>query len=231
MAISLALSFLIWKLFRLEKRMIYVLLLCGFFGNITFLGFPFAELLFGTSSLPITSVYVSVYNLIIFAVLLPLIYMHLGKEGAIDGIEKTLLNPIVACTITGAIIVLLHIDVSAAMPYLAAFSSLTTPLSLVAMGMFLSKDFILTFDRNMATLAISKCLIFPAITAALLVITGNWGQGREMLMLSLMPVAISNFVIADSLELDLGGLVLGSIVLTSAISIAEVFILVLAGVF
>ncbi|MFA5412030.1 MAG: AEC family transporter [Candidatus Micrarchaeia archaeon] len=229
--ISMALSFLISYAFRLERRVFYCLLICGFFGNIVYFGFPFTQMILGEGALPLTGIYVSIYNLFVFALLLPAIYILLGTDGKKAAIGKAFYNPVIIFTIAGALSLAFQINLSALMPFLEGFSSLTTPLSLVAMGLFLSDKFSISLDRNLLSIAAAKCLIFPLITWALLAYAGLLSSGKEILLLSLMPVAISNFVIIDSLGLKLEKLVMDSIVLTSVISTIIVFALSAAGVF
>lgn len=229
--LSIALSFLISRALRLERNVFYCLLICGFFGNIVYFGFPFTQMVLGEGALPLAGIYVSIYNLFVFALLLPAIYLFLGVDGKKAGIAKAFSNPVVIFTLAGALSLAFNADLSPLLPYLEGFASLTTPLSLVAMGLFLSDKFSISLDRNLLSIVAAKCLVFPLITAALLLFTGLLSSGKELLLLSLMPVAISNFVIVDSLGIKLEKLVMDSIVLTSVISTIIVFALGAVGVF
>ncbi|MDD2655123.1 MAG: AEC family transporter [Candidatus ainarchaeum sp.] len=229
--LSILLSFIISRALRLERHVFYCLLICGFFGNIVYFGFPFVQMVLGEAALPLAGIYVSIYNLFVFALLLPAIYILLGTEGKKAGIGKAFCNPVIIFTLAGALALALQINLSALMPYLEGFSSLTTPLSLLAMGLFLSDKSSISLGRNLLSIVAAKCLIFPLITFALLLYTGLLSSGKEILLLSLMPVAISNFVIVDSLGLKLEKLVMDSIVLTSVVSILAVFALDAIGIF
>ncbi len=219
---------------KLDKRMFYAILICGFFGNIIYFGFPFVQMLMGNGALPLAGIYVAAYNLFIFALLLPFISTQAGgKQTGKDGIVKALRNPCVIFTFIGIVVLALSLDIGAVVPYLQGFASLTTPISLVAMGLFLSDKLRVKLDGNLVSIMAAKIVFFPLITAILLVISGLWGSapGREMLLLSFMPVAITSFVIADSLNLDLDELVMDAIVATSVVSTLVVFGLKLLGVF
>jgi len=228
--ISSAVSAVMARALKLEKRVLYALLICGFFGNVVYFGFPFVEMTLGFSSLPLAGIYVAVYNIFVFALLLPILSFRLGKGGQ-NRIARTLVNPVVIFTLVGVASIPLHLDLSAAMPYLESFSALTTPLSLIAMGVFFSDKSSITIDRDLLSMVAAKCVFFPLITVSLLLLSGTFENGKEMLLLSLMPVAVSNFIIIDSLRLDLDKLVMDAIVVTSIVSTLIVLGLAYAGFF
>jgi predicted permease len=232
---SLIAGLLIARALSLEKETLYALLISGFFGNIVFLGFPFVELMLGSASLAIAGVFVAVYNVFIFLFVFPVLSVMGGKAGSkgpAAGLWKVASNPVIWFTVIGVITLALGISLVQAMPYLKAFASLTTPLSLMAVGLFLSGKFALTSNRGLVSISAVKCLVFPGITLALLLASGLLGtlEGKTMLLLSLMPVAISNFIISDSLGLKREELVMESIIVTSIISAVIVAALAVIGI-
>ncbi len=228
-AFSVAASWAVSAALGLERKVFYILLICGFFGNIVFFGFPFIEMFYGDASLPLAGIFVSIYNLFIFALLYPLISMRLGSGGGM-GWRKIITNPVIIATLAGIAVLLAALDISAIVPYLKGFSSMTTPLSLVAMGLFLAGHAGISLDRNVFAITAVKCFLFPLATFGLLAFAGQGEGAKEMLMLSLMPVAISNFIIADSLDLGLDKLVMDAIVVTTLVSTVLVFALAWGGV-
>lgn len=229
-AVSVLSSLALAKVLGLGDKAMYALVICAAFGNVIYLGFPFTEIVLGKGALPLAGVYASVYNVAVFAVILPLLTMRLGKASG-AGVAKALANPAVLSTLLGLAVLAWDADISPVLPYLSGFAALTTPLSLLSMGLFISDKLSVRFDRTLLSIVLSKCAFFPLLTAALLLASGQWEAGRGVFLLSLMPVAISNFVIANSLGLGQDKAVMDSIIVSTLLSIAMVFGLAALGLF
>ena len=196
-----------------------------------FLGYPIIETLLGKDSLAIAAIYVLAYNFAAYAVVFPYIRLRISKKAGANGNPSAIFSAPSLAAFLGIAIYASGLDLSLAIPFIQPFARLLTPFSMIAIGLFVSDKLNVRFDRGLLSMVLAKCFVFPAITLGLLAFSGLLPASKEMLLLSFMPLAISNFVLIGSLEAGLDRLVADSIIVSTIVSLALIFGLAWSGFF
>lgn len=222
-------SFAISRWLKFDNYSTSTFLMCSIFGNIIFLGLPLSEVLFGQSVSQIMNLFIAFHNLFIFGFLFPLIVLSTDKKHNItSSIFRVLKNTVVSFALLGIVFSLLRVDLSGILPYLKSFSSLTTPISMIALGLYFSKNVKIDFSKDVLLFTFSKIVVMPIMTY--FVFFGNPYQ-KQAVFMSMMPVAISNFSIIGSISKKHEKKVLDSIFLSTIISLLLVFLFKIIGFF
>lgn len=152
---------------RVEKG---VLLFCSVMPNCGFLGIPLAEVLFPTR--PEVAVYLSLYNVVSTFLLLTVgVYVMSGDKRDIS-LKRAVLSPIMAAIVLGVIASLTGVVryVPQIETYSGILASLTTPLSMLVLGVELSslklRRLILT--PSLYVTAALKLVLSPAVAVLIL---------------------------------------------------------------
>ncbi|MBI5223539.1 AEC family transporter [Candidatus Micrarchaeota archaeon] len=222
--------FIIAKAMKFEAKLTNAFYMCCTFGNIIFLGIPLSQVILGDSNLPLVSIFVAIHNSFIFGILFPLLVLFGAdkKTSVKSGLSRIAKNTVVIAAIAGVISSAFRLDINIALPYLTNLSAMTTPISIIAMGIYFSQNIKIEITKELAIFTICKIVLMPLIT---IVFFFNSPYLKEALFLAIMPVAISNFSISQSLKLNKEKLVMDSIFVSTAISLGLVLVLKLAGIF
>jgi len=220
--IMMALILLACFALRLPRKLIALLLLASFYGNIVYMGYPVVELAFGQPGIPIVVVAATIYNIIIFSLGLALLqYLSLDHEKIrLDHITNHLIkNPLLLSTAAG----LLFLASNLTLPvYLAtaldSFGHITAPLALFSLGIFMyGRNPLANIKLNLAIAAL-KMAVFPLLFIFIAKSLGLSGLGYSVsLVEAAMPLAVTNFILATQYKLD-ANLVSSAIVLTTLLS-------------
>ena len=142
---------------------------CAAFANCGFLGIPLASVLF--PAYPEVAVYVSLYNVVNTFLLLTVgVYILSGNRRDIS-IRRALVSPIAGAIMLGLLCAVF--DLASVMPRIAIYSghlaSLTTPLSMIVLGVELSKvkPSTLIQTRALYPVALLKLVAAPMHPAAI----------------------------------------------------------------
>ncbi len=204
----------------LQPKLAGALLITSFFGNIIFMGFPAVQLRFGPAALGDAAIITFIVNFLIFTLGLASLGFISGKSWFKFAQEKLARNTIIASCIIGAAVSLAGLVPPAWLSGLLDFvGSTTSPLALFSMGVFLYGQPLGSRSKEVALLAIFKLAIFPLLVVVSLLIFGLRGTPAGIsFMEALMPLAVTNFIIAEKFDLD-GELVAEAIVTTTLLSI------------
>jgi len=196
------------------------LLISCFFGNIIFMGFPIVEMRYGPSALADAAIITFVTNFLIFTLGLACIGLLSNKPWIKFAKEKLAKNTIIASCIIGAVVSLAGIQAPELLTNLLTFvGSTTSPLALFSMGLFLHGQKISARYTELAIMSAFKLVLFPALVLVSLYAFGLRGQLAGVSLLeAMMPLAVTNYVIAEKFDLD-SKLVAEAIVVTTLLSI------------
>lgn len=217
MAIVLIISFAL----RLPRKLIALLLLASFYGNIVYMGYPVVELAFGTAGIPVVVVVATIYNLIIFSIGIALLqYLSHDNGVKLSTIPGHLArNPLLISTFAG----LLFLASDLALPGILSTSlnllgHITAPLALFSLGVFMyGRNPLANLQLNLS-IAVLKMAVLPALFIFASGIFGLSGLGYSVsLVEAAMPLAVTNFILATQYKLD-ANLVASAIVLTTLLS-------------
>ncbi|MCX8197571.1 MAG: AEC family transporter [Candidatus Micrarchaeota archaeon] len=221
--ISISIVVSLWKLKILHQELAALLVITSFFGNIIYLGFPLIELRFGSEALATASIISFVYNVFLFGIGIALVSFFSRRKPAGEG--KISSNTLILSCILGALFSFSGISLpDALIKAISAIGSTTAPLALFSIGAFLYGKSLSSPPSKLFLVCFFKMLVFPVIFIAVSSIFGLSGELFEISFLeALMPVAVTNFVIAQKFKLD-SKLVADSIIISTLF-----FVLVLAG--
>ncbi|MDO8339960.1 MAG: AEC family transporter [Candidatus Burarchaeum sp.] len=225
--VMIALVLLVSALIKLPRKLIAVFLLAAFYGNILYMGYQVNVLEFGEVSAPIVVMVVTVYNLIIFSLGLALLQAYSDGLNTPDIVKRISTNPLLLSSAIGLIYIY------AGLPALPAslaeairlVGHVTSPVAIFAMGVFMyGRNPFAQLKLNLAISA-TKMFFFPLLFVAIARAFSLTGLGYEVsLFEAAMPLAVSNFVLADHYKLDTE-LVSSAIVLTTLLSLISLPIL------
>jgi len=207
------------RLLRIPNKLMGILFLTSFFGNIVYMGYPLVELNFGPEGVPIVVVIATVYNLIVFSIGLAVLQYCSNNINLSEIPSHLIRNPLLLSSAAG----LLYIYFSLPLPSvfdqsLRLLAHVTAPLALFSLGVFMYGRNPLANLKLNALIAFLKMAFFPAL---FMLIAGHFdltGLAYEVSLLeAAMPLAVTNFILADKYQLD-PGIVSSAIVLTTLIS-------------
>mgnify|MGYP001561065814 CR=1 FL=1 len=212
--------FLVTKLLKMRKDLANAYILCGFFGNVAYIGPPFIlALLPGTEGS--VSVLIAVHVLVAFTVGVAILEHSKHPHIQLDQmLRDVLVNPLILAAIVGLLLLYLKIlppgPIDSALRMLAASAS---PTVLIAIGLFIARR--IRFDKALwHAIAISgiKLIALPLI----FVIVGNIMSFKTGFTPSIleagMPVALANFALAEIYPMD-KRIVAKSIIVSTVLSI------------
>ena len=203
-AAMMALVLAAWKLKLVGNRMAAVLLLTSFFGNIIYMGFPLVQEKFGEAALAQAAIVSFVYNFMIFSIGFYLLSLMMDKKAVKAANRKLFSNTIIISCLAGAAFSVAGIPLPALLlKTIDAVGSTTAPLALFSVGLFLHGRKIAKAPSRIALICAVKLLLFPAIFAGAALLLGLRGGAFQVSLLeALMPIAVTNYVIAQKLGLD-----------------------------
>lgn len=200
----LTVLFLVTKIFKIKKELANTYIICGFFGNVAYLGVPFILSLFPNAGGDV-SVLVALHVVIAFTLGLYILEHSRHKTIHLETLLRNILmNPLLLASALGLFILYMRVPVpriiDTALGMLAASSS---PTVLIAMGLFLARR--IRFDMSLFhALCISgiKLILMPVVfilAAAVLKFENNF---ETSILQAGMPVALSVFALAEIYPLD-----------------------------
>ncbi|MFA6028894.1 MAG: AEC family transporter [Elusimicrobiota bacterium] len=192
----------LWKAGRLGPHA-GELVLCAAFGNTVYLGFPLTALRFGEDALAVASLVTAVQYLAVFTAGFAALALVVGRGGK-QSLEVLKGNTILWSALLGAVLAFAGLRPPAVLAgALRLIGSATAPLALFALGLFLHGKPIGRRPGPVLALCAAKLLAFPALLVLCARATGLAGLSGEVSLLeSLMPLAVTNLVLAQKLGLD-----------------------------
>ena len=178
--------------------------ICVFFGNVAYLGFPVVTALMPGRE-AVASAVAAVYLAVLFTLGIALLeYERGGRTRPADMLTSILKNPLLLAVVAGVAgvaggIVLPDI---LARP-LAMLASTSSPVVLVALGIFIARHSAGASTRRHAfTLSVLKLVILPALYALAAMVLPVQGDTRVVVLQAAMPLGLTPFALAESYPLD-----------------------------
>ncbi len=195
------------------------------FGNVIYLGVPVSQSVF-PDTLDTMAMVIVATNIVVFGILLPLVqFWRKKKLDAGKIVSKIALNPVLISVAIVFALMLAKVSPEPAKDILGPLSSMTTPLSLIAIGIFIAGEFKVALGKEFALIMAFKHLVFPAATfAAIAVLRPDAELGNLALVASVMSPALTNFAVVEALGVKKTNEVTSGIVNGIAIMLAEVAI-------
>lgn len=203
-------------------------MICAFFGNIAYLGFPLLYALNENNSI-LASLHVAGYLVVLFTI--GIIYLEISKNkgrlnyGAL--LKSIVLNPLLIATFFSLIITIFQIRLPViGIKVISMMAASATPVILFALGIFIIQNKLVKSTLFHAiNISMIKLLVLPAIfwlIATLLFPNDNF---EVPIIMAAMPVAILPFILADVYKMD-KEIIASAIVISTIMSIVIIPLIV-----
>lgn len=179
-----------------EKR--GILQFANVFSNCGFIGFPIMESIYGLEGV----VYTSIFNMYFAIFTWTYGVMIFTGNVTLKEIKKVLLNPCVIAVYIGMFIMVFNIQIPIVIySTIKTVGSMTAPLSMIIVGVILSKASIKEYlkDWTIYYESIIKLLIIPLIIYFITLFIGDSSKvSNTMIILSAMPAAAMTSILAEN---------------------------------
>jgi predicted permease len=192
LAVAMA-AYVAARLLRLERCLAAVFVLCAFYGNTGYIGFPLNAFVQGKESLNVAA-FISTLNTIV-AFTLGVYLLRRCSGNSAEGAEIYRL-PVVWAALLGILLSWLAIPDIIRLP-LGLISDSTSPLALVATGAMAEGTALRADLKSIGVLSALKLVLAPSIVALAGLIIGSSGMAfKTSLLEAATPVAVTSSVLA-----------------------------------
>ncbi len=224
---TFALTWMIGKAIKLNKKFLRTIFICLVLGNVAFLGIPVLTQIYGPSILPTASLIVAVYLFWYFTAGVG--FLDSTQDGVKPKLGKLLKhvleNPLLIAVILGLIFSGLNIPIPEMIATsISMLAASVTPVVLVVIGLFLGdakfgkiKDWINVGIFSFLTLVINPLLLLGILWS----LNMSFQLFASSIVDAAMPLAITPFALADKYNLD-KKFIANSIVLSTVLSIITI---------
>jgi predicted permease len=192
-------AFAVARLMKLEHIAIPVFVICAFFGNTGYIGFPLNIAVQGRDSLALTAFVSTIYTVIVFTFGAYLCQRYSGKNEKVLRLHKI---PVFWAAAAGLALSFIALPGIARVPLLFIEDS-TSPLALLATGAMISVAGIKGNLKPIGAISVIKLLVMPAIVIVTAAVAGISGTVyKTSLLEAATPVGVTNTVLAEQFGLD-----------------------------
>jgi predicted permease len=227
----IAVPYGVTRLLNTETSLANTYIICIFFGNIGYLGFPIITRLLGTDSALFPAamletsmaLHISLYNIILFSLGLFILERSRGTNGAKKISRAIATNPLLLSVVAGILIALGDIALPEAVEeMISIISQSATAVVLFGLGLFLPD---VRFGKKTLghVLALSGIglLLVPLVFMAANVLFEPQREFHVSILEGAMPLAVSPFVLATTYPLR-KAIIAGAILISTALSVVTV---------
>ena len=198
-AVIIIIAYAAARLMRLEKAAIPVFIVCAFFGNTGYIGFPLNIAAQGRESLALTAFISTIYTVIVFTFGAYLCQRYSGKEK--KGLRLHTI-PVFWAAAAGILLSFIALPDLVRLP-LTLIEDSTSPLALLATGAMISAVGIKENARVIGAVSGIKLLLMPAVVVVTAMAAGISGTVyKTSLLEAATPVGVTNTVLAGQFGLD-----------------------------
>ncbi len=193
MLIVICIAYAAAKLLKLKRDLFAVFIICAFFGNTAYIGFPVNIMVQGQSSLNLTAFISTIYTIVVFTV-----GVFLLKSCSDEPIEAGKIHklPILWAALLGVLLSWLVIPGVVRLP-LEWISDSVSPLALLATGAMVEGASLKSDIKSIGVLSFIKLIIMPATVIVTGLLTGSTGTiFKTSLLEAATPVGVTNSVLA-----------------------------------
>ncbi len=195
----IVIAFAVARLMKLENAAIPVFIICAFFGNTGYIGFPLNIAAQGRESLALTAFVSTIYTVIVFTFGAWLCQRYSGKEK--KGLQLHTI-PVFWAAAAGIILSFIALPDLVRLPLVLVEDS-TSPLALLATGAMISAAGIKENAGAIGAISGIKLLVMPVIVVVTALIAGVSGTVyKTSLLEAATPVGVTNTVLAQQFGLD-----------------------------
>jgi predicted permease len=198
MLLTAGIAYAVAKMLRLPKDMSAIFVVCAFYGNTGYIGFPLNVFVQGKSSLNTAAFISTLYTIVVFT-----LGIYLLKRNSDEPVEAGKLHklPIIWAALLGILLSWLTIPELIRMP-LELISDSTSPLALLATGAMAEGAMLKADLKNIGVLSAIKLVLAPALVAVTGLLLGSSGvMFKTSLLEAATPVAVTNSVLASQFKM------------------------------
>lgn len=216
-------AFIAARLMKLEKVAMPVFILCAFFGNTGYIGFPLNIAAQGRESLALTAFISTIYTVIVFTFGAYLCQHYSNKEKRSLQLHKI---PIFWAAAAGLALSFIALPGIVHTP-LTFIEDSTSPLALLATGAMISAAGIRVNLKAIGVVSVIKLLFMPAMVIVTAAVAGISGAVyKTSLLEAATPVGVTNTVLAQEFGLD-EKLASSAVVISTALFFATITLFLL----
>ncbi len=181
------------KLLKLKRDMFAVFIICAFFGNTAYIGFPVNVMVQGQSALDLTAFISTIYTIVVFTV-----GVYLLKSCSDEPVEAGKIHklPILWAALLGLLLSWLVLPGIVRLP-LEWISDSVSPLALLATGAMVEGASLKSDLKSIGVLSVIKLIILPAAVVLTGLLTSTSGTTfKTSLLEAATPVGVTNSVLA-----------------------------------
>jgi predicted permease len=222
-AVIIVIAFLAAYAMKLERIAIPVFIVCAFFGNTGYIGFPLNIAAQGRESLALTAFISTIYTVIVFTFGSYMCQRYSGKNEKGLRLHKI---PVFWAAAAGIMLSFVALPDIARWPLVLVEDS-TSPLALLATGAMISASGLKQNLKVIGAISALKLLLMPAMVVAMAMVAGISGTVyRTSLLEAATPVGVTNTVLAKQFGLD-ETLASGAVVISTALFFVTVALVLL----
>lgn len=195
----------------------------GFFGNTAYIGFAYLLNLFADSGATL-SLITAIHLILAFTIGIMILERSTQQHISIPGIIiKTAKNPLLISVFLGVLMLVSNIDV----PYvltkaISMIGNSASPVVLIALGTFIASEW--KHDRTMVhamNISLLKLLAMPAVFILFALLTKSDSGVLISVLEATMPVALTNFALAESYAIN-KTMIANAIIVSTILSIVTI---------
>ncbi len=190
---TIVLALIVAKLLKLKDGMFAIFVICSFYGNTGYIGFPLNVTVQGSGSLGMAAFISTIHTLVVFTIGIYLLKRYTGSKVEAGKLHKL---PVLWAALLGILFSWVMIPDLIRLP-LSLIADSTSPLALLATGAMIYGADIKSNLKEIGAISAIKLVALPA----LVVLTGLATQGsgliyKTSLLEAATPVAVTNSVLA-----------------------------------
>jgi predicted permease len=190
---AIAIAMAAARLLKLEGGMFALFVICAFYGNTGYIGFPLNVIVQGHDSLNMAAFVSTIHTIVVFTIGIYLLKRYTGSKSEAGKLHKL---PILWAALLGVMLSWVAIPDLVRLP-LSLISDSTSPLALLATGAMVRGASLKTDLKEIGVLSAIKLIVLPAMVILTGLIMNSSGLVyRTSLLEAATPVAVTNSVLA-----------------------------------
>jgi predicted permease len=198
MLLVAGIAYAVARAMKLKQDVLAVFVVCAFYGNTGYIGFPLNVYVQGHDALNTTAFISTLYTIVVFT-----LGVYLLRRNASEPVEAGKLHklPIIWAALLGVLLSWLALPGLVRVP-LEFISDTTSPLALLATGAMAEGASLKADLKSIGVLSVIKLALAPALVALTGMLLGSSGViYKTSLLEAATPVAVTNAVLAAQFKM------------------------------
>lgn len=198
MLLVAGIAYAVARAMKLKQDVLAVFVICAFYGNTGYIGFPLNVYVQGHDALNTTAFISTLYTIVVFTLGVYLLRRNAGEPVEAGKLHKL---PIIWAALLGVLLSWLALPGLVRVP-LEFISDTTSPLALLATGAMAEGASLKADLKSIGVLSVIKLALAPALVALTGMLLGSSGViYKTSLLEAATPVAVTNAVLASQFKM------------------------------